>query len=287
MAGDWIKLQHATPDKPEIWQLSEILDIAPEQVVGHLLRLWIWCDQQLLNSNAVNVTDVLIESVTRCKGMARALKKVGWLEGENYSFSFTNYDRHNGKSAKNRALTAQRVAESRAKTCNENVTHESLPEKRREENIKKGTKVPKEKPKKWTLPEHVNAKAWNEFEAHRKEIAKPLTDRARSKNATILENLTPEQQQASVDQTIANRWTGLFKPKGGNHETSQGLHNNKTYPESRSARADRIWRERNGGETTQGDVDQLRRDIQSGAGLSASAESVGEILDGEFTREKS
>ncbi len=60
---------------------------------------------------------------------------------------------------------------------------------------------------------NVSKEIWAEFEQHRKEIHKPLTDLARNKNLTVLNKLTPEQQKESVDTTIANRWTGLFPPK--------------------------------------------------------------------------
>ncbi len=40
MAGDWIKVQHVTPDKPEVWQIADRLDIDPDAVVGKLIRVW-------------------------------------------------------------------------------------------------------------------------------------------------------------------------------------------------------------------------------------------------------
>lgn len=63
------------------------------------------------------------------------------------------------------------------------------------------------------LPYSVNAEAWAEFVQHRKDIRKPLTELAETKNLNILAKLTFDQQQEVVDQTIANRWTGLFAPK--------------------------------------------------------------------------
>ena len=71
-----------------------------------------------------------------------------------------------------------------------------------------------------TLPLWVNQTAWQEFEQHRRDIRKPLTELARKKNLSVLQNLNAEEQQRSVDQTIANRWTGLFPPKD-NHATRQ------------------------------------------------------------------
>ena len=53
MAGDWIKIEHATPDKPEVFRMAMQLGITPEHVSGCLLRVWIWADAQTLDGNAV------------------------------------------------------------------------------------------------------------------------------------------------------------------------------------------------------------------------------------------
>lgn len=145
MAGDWIKVEHTTPDKPEVVKLAGILGIDQDAVVGKLLRLWIWADQQSVSGNAITVTNSFLDRLVFCPGFAAGLVKVGWLNGREGLFSIPNFDRHNGQSAKNRANTNRRVANSRkahhervAKTCNENVTLEPLqkplPEKRREDN---------------------------------------------------------------------------------------------------------------------------------------------------------
>lgn len=145
MAGDWIKVEHITPDKPEVVKLAGILGIDQDAVVGKLLRLWIWADQQSVSGNAITVTNSFLDRLVFCPGFAAGLVKVGWLNGREGLLSIPNFDRHNGQSAKNRANTNRRVANSRkahhervAKTCNANVTLEPLqkplPEKRREDN---------------------------------------------------------------------------------------------------------------------------------------------------------
>ena len=145
MAGDWIKVEHTTPDKPEVVKLAGILGIDQDAVVGKLLRLWIWADQQSVSGNAITVTNSFLDRLVFCPGFAAGLVKVGWLNGREGLLSIPNFDRHTGQSAKNRANTNRRVANSRkahhervAKTCNENVTLEPLqkplPEKRREDN---------------------------------------------------------------------------------------------------------------------------------------------------------
>jgi hypothetical protein len=140
MAGDWIKVQTCTPDKPEVHQLAESLGIDPDAVVGKLLRIWVWADQQTIDGNARSVTKSLLDRVTSVSGFADAMLNVGWLTKTEAGFAFPNFDRHNGQTAKKRATGAKRV-ENHRKTgavkasteCNARSVTEALPEKRREE----------------------------------------------------------------------------------------------------------------------------------------------------------
>ena len=65
MAGDWIKIEHVTPDKPEVWEMAELLGIDADSVAGKLLRIWIWADQQTISGNARSVTFALDRKSTR------------------------------------------------------------------------------------------------------------------------------------------------------------------------------------------------------------------------------
>jgi hypothetical protein len=136
MAGDWIKFELATIDKPEVLQMADLLNITSDDVVGKLLRVWGWFDQRSVNGDAGGVTDVtLMKFIDRHVGMvgfAACMKKVGWLTND----GLPNFDRHNGETAKNRALTKKRMKKMR----NADVTQEASPEKRREE--KKETTPP-------------------------------------------------------------------------------------------------------------------------------------------------
>lgn len=144
MAGDWIEVQTCTPDKPEVHQLAEILEIEPDAIVGKLIRIWAWADMHTVDGNASSVTRSLLDRITNVSGFADALSKVGWLKSMTTGVHFTNFDRHNGETAKTRALTGKRVAKSRSKAesvteekrdCNGNSVTNSLPEKRREESL--------------------------------------------------------------------------------------------------------------------------------------------------------
>ena len=135
MAGDWIKLECTTPDKPEIVQMAQQLGIDQDAVVGKCLRVWIWADQQSTSGNALSVTESFLDRITYCNGFAEAMKRAGWLSTDGNKLELPNFGRHNGQTAKTRALTGKRVEKSRTvkRKCNDASVTESLPEKRREE----------------------------------------------------------------------------------------------------------------------------------------------------------
>jgi hypothetical protein len=134
MAANWIKLSHATPDKPEVAIMAEMLGIDHDAVVGKLVRLWIWADQQTMNGYALSVTKALLNRVTYHAGMADALEKVGWLVVENGDCSFPNFDRHNGETSKARGLAQNRMAKMRAEKRYAPSVTKASPEKRREDS---------------------------------------------------------------------------------------------------------------------------------------------------------
>lgn len=171
MAPLWIKVTHWTPDKPEVFCVAELLKIDPDAVVGKLIRVWIWADQQLETCNALSVTKTLLDRVACVTGFADALMKVGWLTESEGMLNFTNFERHNGKTAKNRANTAIRVEKHRG--CNADTVTDvtqvkrsqryksvtpALPDREEEEDISlpigsdSGARKPERKPRKVFVP---------------------------------------------------------------------------------------------------------------------------------------
>jgi hypothetical protein len=67
------------------------------------------------------------------------------------------------------------------------------------------------------LPEWLPRDTWTDFVEHRKEMKKPLTERAAKANIKKLFDLRSKGQdpRAVIDQTIAGGWTGLFEVKTG------------------------------------------------------------------------
>lgn len=111
--AEWIKLEHTTPDKPEIVQAAAILGIDPDAVLGKCIRLWIWADQQSISGDDLSVTFSFLDRLTGCPGFSNAITEAGWLDGESGHVSIPNFTRHNGKSAKQRALSRRRMEKHR------------------------------------------------------------------------------------------------------------------------------------------------------------------------------
>lgn len=228
MASSWIKVEVITPDKPEIFQIAEILNIDPDAVLGKLVRIWAWADQQTVDGNAGSVTKGVLDRIAFITGFADALIAVGWLAYDGNKLILPNFERHNGESSKKRALTNRRVAAHR-KNETQKVTQpalqKALPEEEEEEEEEVKDKTPPNPPrgrepkKSYPYPEQLNAEAWEEWKAYRRENRfKTYVPTERSEGAAItnLINLSGGDHQVQmliVQQSMANGWKGLFDLK--------------------------------------------------------------------------
>lgn len=230
MASSWIKVEVITPDKPEIFQIAEILNIDPDAVLGKLVRIWAWADQQTVDGNAGSVTKGVLDRIAFITGFADALIAVGWLAYDGNKLILPNFERHNGESSKKRALTNRRVAAHR-KNETQKVTlaalQKALPEEEEEGEEEVKDKIPPNPPrgrepkKSYPYPEQLNAEAWDEWKAYRSEMRfKAYAPTERSEGAAITEliNLSGgnhTRQMQIVKQSMAKGWKGLFELKGG------------------------------------------------------------------------
>lgn len=136
MAGDWLKFEKATLDKPEVFEISALTGADADAVIGKLLRVWDWFDSQSRDGHAPVTLMSQLDRITGVTGFCQAMAKVGWLTIGTNEIILPNFDRHNGEPSKKRALANVRKQRQRAKGHAEshalNVT-ETRPEKRREE----------------------------------------------------------------------------------------------------------------------------------------------------------
>ena len=136
MAGDWIKFELTTLDKPEVCQIADLADIDPDAVVGKLMRVWGWFDQQTEKGNAPSVSKKLLDRLVGVSGFCEHMKSVAWMIEIDGVISLPHFDRHNGKTAKNRLLTAKRVANHKASNGKGNApsVSDALPKEDVEKN---------------------------------------------------------------------------------------------------------------------------------------------------------
>lgn len=145
MAGDWIKARVDLHSDPAVIGIATQLDLDEDTVVGKLIRLWSWADQQTENGNASCVSEKWIDRFIGVQHFADAMAEVGWLVINDTGISFPDFEKHNGQSGKRRALTAKRVALYQAKKTNARLTQEALAreeERREDSSVSKDTLVP-------------------------------------------------------------------------------------------------------------------------------------------------
>jgi hypothetical protein len=134
MAGDWIKMQKDTPDKPEVLAIASRLGIDPDAAVGKLVRIWSWFDTHTTDGNASCVTYAFLDRLAGVTGFAEQMSLVGWLVEKGHSLSLPNFDYHTGETAKKRAMGQKRQEKHRSNAnSNASSVTNASPEKRREE----------------------------------------------------------------------------------------------------------------------------------------------------------
>jgi hypothetical protein len=130
MSLEWLKVLKNTPDKPEILAIAQEHDIDPDAAFGKVFRVWSYFDEHTLDGHAPSVTKVLLDRLCGVTNFVNSMLKVGWLIEENGVLSVSNFDKHNGNSAKKRAQDALRKAKSRANTGGDDGHAQSVTDER-------------------------------------------------------------------------------------------------------------------------------------------------------------
>ena len=146
MAGEWIKMRLDLASDPGVNRIRKATGIDADAIVGKLHRLWSWADVHTTDGIASGVDSGWVDEFAGVTGFAEGMIAAGWLECDTESVRFSNFDRHNGLSAKRRCTQKTRTERSRAQSVTvaalqnaHNTVTECAPEKRREEKNKKNT----------------------------------------------------------------------------------------------------------------------------------------------------
>lgn len=202
MAGDWIKVEHATLDKPEITRSAELLGLTADATVGLYVRFWVWLDKNLsvnCPDFVRNVSRISLDSSMNCPGFSATLESVGWAKFDDAASTLhvSNAGYHNGQTAKTRAYDQKRKKESR-------------PESVRNFSDKTRTREEKRREDKHIAPQGVRDDVWQAWVQYR---GKKLTPQAIALQTRKLKQYEAGgcDPNAVIEQSIANGWSGLFE----------------------------------------------------------------------------
>lgn len=216
MAGDWLKFETNTPEKREVLAMTiELGYDDPDLTVGKLIRVWRWFDQHTVNGNAQSVTPALLDRLISVTGITQAMANVGWMIVTDDGLVLPNFERHNGKTAKDRVLSAKRQANHKSNAkgnaeSNAVIVTSPLPrEEKRREDIYKGDSVESSSPKNKIIkkPDSVSEQLWSDLKAVWKSKRKAITK-------TAIEKVMQESEKAGVGLEVAirmiveNNWQG-------------------------------------------------------------------------------
>lgn len=155
MAGDWIKVEKLTPDKPELMAVARECGCSPGDAFAAWFRLWAYFDSATEDGTVRFMSASDADRLGTLSGLGSAMERTGWLRFDAEGCHVARWSRHNGQSAKRRAVDAERKRQQRkagvdalleAAERPQNVRTESGhgadekrsdcgPEKRREEKI--------------------------------------------------------------------------------------------------------------------------------------------------------
>ena len=122
MASNWIKVGKDTPEKPEIAILADKIGKTIPEAFLEFFRVYSWADSITSDGTVPHLSLLGAGHLSRCcpeTFPALASPEIGWIlpfEGDwQKGFVFANWDRHNGRCCKARALDTEKKKKQRSK----------------------------------------------------------------------------------------------------------------------------------------------------------------------------
>jgi len=104
----WIKIETHTPDKTEMRHIARICRCSKADAFLAFFRVFVWLDEQTEDGHVAYFTAADADEIGGLKGFGDALQEVRWILFGPTGAVVSNWDRHNGQSAKRRCLDAER-----------------------------------------------------------------------------------------------------------------------------------------------------------------------------------
>ena len=131
--ASWIKVQVTLPESPKIFRLARLLGVGRMAALGYAVRWFCWLDTYCANG-ATELHESEVDALVGKSGITRAFCELEWasVDAEGYVLVL-DFDKHNGKSSKQRAENQARVAAFRERqeekgSCNAESVTSALPE---------------------------------------------------------------------------------------------------------------------------------------------------------------
>ena len=111
----WIKIETHTPDKAELRHIARLCNCTKAEAFLAFFRVFVWLDEQTEDGHVDFFTIADADDIGGLAGLGNALEAVGWITFSASGAVVSNWDRHNGQSAKKRCVDAERARRSRSR----------------------------------------------------------------------------------------------------------------------------------------------------------------------------
>ena len=122
----WIKIETHTPDKTERRHIARLCGCTKADAFLAFFRVFVWLDEQTEDGHVDFFTIADADDIGGLAGLGNALEAVRWISFSASGAVVSNWDRHNGQSAKKRCVDAERARRSRSRH-GESVTNVTQP----------------------------------------------------------------------------------------------------------------------------------------------------------------
>lgn len=243
----WIKVEHDLTTSPKFVTLASRLRHGRVTVLGACITLWMLADKHSVDDLLHGMTLEAVDALVELPGFGQALVDIGWLKVHEGGLEVVGYQRHNGTTAKARALSSTRSQSYRSRHATVTLERDGSVTKNKSKSKRENNKTvipplpPKGEPDEPTaelftapveepevaasydpstadLPMPLDTptfrQAWCQWWKYRRERRLPVY-----KPTTITERLNSflawgeASAVESIRQSISNGWAGLFEPK--------------------------------------------------------------------------
>jgi len=116
LGSEWIKMRVSLSRDPAVVFIARRLRMDPRDVVGRLHEVWSWFDQNTVDGDGRGIDAQFIDELAGKRGFAQAMSSTPlapWLLVDDGGVALPRFSRHNGSSAKRRAMDCDRKQRGR------------------------------------------------------------------------------------------------------------------------------------------------------------------------------